>query len=122
MSMEIAVEPEGGAGSLSEAERFELNHLRKLVNTPEVHDFARGVVLKAAHQRQRWGSKGTAGKTPADWFWLLGYLGGKALMAAIKGDIDNALHHCISTAAAMANWHLAIKGTDTSMRPGIDPG
>ena len=27
----------------------------------------------------RWGNDGDAGKTDADWFWLIGYLAGKAL-------------------------------------------
>jgi hypothetical protein len=91
------------------------------LTTPELHDFARGVVCEAAHQRDRWGAAHDAGKGPADWFWLLGYLGGKVLNALKAGDTDKALHHTISSAAALANWHAAISGTNTSMRPGIDP-
>lgn len=99
----------------------ELLEVRKKLNTPELHDFAAGVVLEAAHQRERWGAEHDAGKDPADWFWLLGYLGGKVLNALKAGDADKALHHTISSAAALANWHAAISGTNTSMRPGIDP-
>ena len=102
----------------AEAERDRLLAER---DTPELHDFARGVVLEATHQRQRWGSTHDAGKAAADWFWLLGYLGGKALSAAIAGDTDKALHHTISTAAALANWHAALLGASTTMRPGIEP-
>jgi len=91
------------------------------LNTPELHDFARGVVSEAQHQRERWGVDGDAGKTAADWFWLVGYLAGKALTAANGGNTDKALHHCISTAAALANWHAAMSGTNSRMRPGIDP-
>jgi hypothetical protein len=83
------------------------------LNTPELHDFAAGVVAEAAHQRDRWGSEHDAGKAPADWFWLLGYLGGKALAAALAGNTEKALHHCISSAAALANWHAALSGQHT---------
>lgn len=93
---------------------------RKL-NTPELHNFAAGVVQEAAHQRERWGPSHDVGKEPQDWFWLLGYLGGKALKAHASGDTDKALHHCISSAAALANWHAAISGAYTDFRPGIDP-
>lgn len=97
----------------------ELERLRTLLNTPELHDFAKGAVLEAAHQRERWGNDHDAGKEPADWFWLLGYLAGKALKAHNDGNTEKALHHTISSAAALANWHGAILGT-TNMRPGID--
>ena len=97
----------------------ELARLRELINLPELHDFAKGVVLEAGHQRERWGSNHDAGKEASDWFWLVGYLAGKALNAHTKGDYRKALHHTISTAAALANWHGAIEGT-TNMRPGID--
>jgi hypothetical protein len=55
-----------------------------------------------------------------DWFWLLGYLGGKALAEAKAGDVEKARHHRISTAVALANWHAALSGMDNRMRPGID--
>jgi hypothetical protein len=29
--------------------------------------------------------------------------------------------HCISSAAALTNWHAALLGVNTSMRPGILP-
>lgn len=98
----------------------EFDRLRTLLNTPELHDFAKGVVLEAAHQQERWGSSHDGGKEPSDWFWLIGYLGGKALKAHIDGNTEKALHHTISTAAALANWHAAILGK-TNMRPGIEP-
>lgn len=98
----------------------EAKRLDALVNTPELHDFAKAVPLEAAHQRERWGSAHDAGKTPADWFWLIGFLGGKALRAHVQGTTEKALHHTISTAAACCNWHAAILGK-TDMRPGIVP-
>jgi hypothetical protein len=102
-----------------------------------VHDFVRAVVLEAAHQRERWGTEHDAGKTDADWFWLIGYLAGKALwnpgdmgdmVAAFVGDdaagakalLEKKLHRIITIAAAAANWHLARSGVDSRMRPGID--
>lgn len=92
------------------------------LNRPETADFMRGVPLEATHQRQRWGSAHDAGKAPLDWFWLIGYLAQKAAAAAIAGDFEKAKHHTISTAAALANWHLQLSGADASMRPGIaDP-
>lgn len=98
----------------------ERDALRKLIDSPELHDFARGAVLEAAHQVERWGTDHDSGKTPADWFWLVGYLAGKALHAQTSGNTEKALHHTISTAAALANWHRAINGAN-DMRPGIDP-
>ena len=102
--------------------RARVAELERELNRPETADFLRGISLEAAHQRLRWGSDHDAGKTPLDWFWLIGYLAQKATFAAIGGDVDKAKHHTISTAAALANWHLRLSGGDTSMRPGIaDP-
>src|SRR6478736_5346076 len=98
----------------------EIGRLKTALNTPELHDFAKGVVAEAQHQRERWGVDGDAGKTAADWFWLVGYLAGKTLTAANSGNTEKALHHTISTAAALANWHATISGRDCRMRPGID--
>jgi len=93
----------------------------EIINTPETADFMAGVPLEAAHQRERWGASHDGGKTPFDWFWLIGYLAQKAASAQVAGDGEKALHHTISTAAALANWHAQIAGR-TDMRPGIGPG
>lgn len=98
--------------------KVERDRLLALINTPEIDNFLRAVHLEAVHQVERWGVANDRAKRPADWFWLIGYLGGKALNAAIAGNTDKALHHCISTAAATYNWHCAIKGVDVSMCPG----
>ncbi|WP_216675108.1 hypothetical protein [Paraburkholderia elongata] len=97
----------------------EVDRLSAIINSPQSNDFLRAVSTEAEHQRQRWGSEHDAGKTPADWFWLLGYLGGKALHAYAAGNADKAEHHVITTAAACANWHRNMCG-ETDMRPGID--
>lgn len=97
----------------------ECDRLRAELNTPHTKDFLEAVRIEAAHQRERWGSEHDAGKTGADWFWLIGYLAGKALYAGIAGDADKSLHHTISTAAVCLNWHAHISGESTSMRPGL---
>lgn len=93
----------------------------RVLNSPSIHAFTEAVNIEAAHQRARWGAAHDAGKQPEDWFWLLGYLSGKALAAAKAGDIEKAMHHTISSAAMLANWHAAMAGVETGMRPGIDP-
>jgi hypothetical protein len=57
----------------------ENERLKRELNTPEVVDFVKAVQLEAAHQRERWGTDYDTGKSDADWFWLVGYLAGKAL-------------------------------------------
>lgn len=102
---------------LNAAEKAELERLRArlaeleaLINAPEVDDFLKGVRLEAAHQCERWGVDHDKQKEPQDWFWLLGYLGGKALAAAAAGNRAKALHHCISSGAVLLNWHAHILG------------
>ncbi len=92
--------------------------LRELINTPEIIDFVKAVQIEAVHQRERWGTEQDEGKTAADWFWLLGYLAGKALNSDKVGDQKKLLHHIITTAAACANWHAQVLGK-CDMRPGI---
>ena len=89
-----------------------------LINTPLTADFIEGVKIEAAHQRERWGTDHDGGKTSADWFWLIGYLAGKALHSATSGNHEKTNHHIISTAAALFNWHAYLSGK-TNMRPGI---
>ncbi len=101
--------------------RAERDQLRVLLNTPQTAVFLESVRVEAVHQRERWGTDHDAGKEPQDWFWLIGYLAGKALRAAIDCDREKALHHTISTAAVLANWHLRLSGGDDRFRPGIEP-
>lgn len=89
--------------------RARVQELETLINTPQTRIFLLAVKMEAAHQINRWGKPRDRAKAPADWFWLVGYLAGKALAAAIIGDRDKALHHTISSAAVLANWHAAIK-------------
>lgn len=99
----------------------EIERLRAIINTPHAGDFMRAISIEAEHQRQRWGAEGDSGKTPADWFWLVGYLAGKALHSHASGNVEKGEHHIITTAAACANWHRALFGK-TDMRPGHEEG
>lgn len=99
----------------------EIDRLNKLLNTPLIVDWFEGVRVEAAHQVERWGSDHDAGKTPLDWFWLIGFLAQKAATSALSGDSEKAKHHTISTGAAMFNWFRALSGDDSRMRPGIEP-
>lgn len=101
-----------------QAAKAEAKRLRELINKPELEQFLRATHIEAVHQVERWGTAHDRAKRPADWFWLVGYLAGKALHAIVSGDKDKARHHCISTAAALYNWHCAISGTDVRMCPG----
>jgi hypothetical protein len=98
----------------------ECERLRALLNTPEIADFVKAVQNEAAHQRERWPSEHDTGKTDADWFWLIGYLAGKAMHNLATGNTDKGLHHIITTAAACANWHHQ-RTVGNNMRPGIEP-
>jgi hypothetical protein len=97
----------------------EIERLAYLINTPETRDFLEAVMREAGHQRERWGVSHDEGKEDPDWFWLLGYLAGKALHPGIDGEKKR--HRIVAAAAALANWHLRELGTDTRMRPGIAP-
>lgn len=98
----------------------EVDRLNAILNTPEIENFDLAVPLEAEHQIQRWTAAHDAGKNPEDWFWLVGYLAGKALSAMKAGNTEKAKHHCISTAAALRNWHAHIRSGTTKMRPGIE--
>jgi hypothetical protein len=114
--------------------QMEIERLDGLINTPHIEDFLTAVRLEAAHQRERWGVEHDAGKTDVDWFWLIGYLAGKALNEGKSAPdaintrtfpptsfVTKQLHHIITTAAACLNWHMQKRGDDTRMRPGIAP-
>lgn len=93
----------------------EIKRLDGLINNAHTDDFLSSVALEAAHQRERWPAEDDRGKTDPDWFWLLGYLAGKALTKP-----DKKVHHIITTAATCLNWHAHVTGASTTMRPGTD--
>lgn len=90
------------------------------IHTPEIDEFIDAVKDEALYQRYQWGSESESGKTDADWFWLVGYLSGKALSSFLTGNLKKGLHHTISSAAALLNWHSAKIGAYTAMRPGTE--
>lgn len=100
--------------------KAERDRLHALVNSPQTGDFLEAVRAEKAHQIQRWGRAHDRSKSAEHWFWLVGYLAGKALRAAVTGDRAKALHHCVSSAAALANWFDAIQADDTSAGIGAD--
>lgn len=138
--------PDESAIALDTAKNLlrEVERLDKQLNTPEVIEFAQAVPLEAAHQREKWGSDHDTGKTDEDWNWTLGYLIGKSMrgfstastlrkMAAEFPTLaemleemaaeayEKGLHHLITSAALLANWHSArVGGAGAVMRPGID--
>lgn len=123
--------PDGGSVTLLEQlQRMARDaEAYRRINTPELHDFMEGMRNEALHQVERWGQAHDRSKSAENWYWLVGYLAGKALRAAITGDRDKALHHTISSAAALANWHAAILadttgtgvGEDADLRPASYP-
>lgn len=88
--------------------RARVVELEKLISSPETEDFTRGVAIEVAHQADRWGPRHDVDKSPGDWFWLIGYLAQKAMVAQLAGDAEKAKHHCITSAAALSIWHRLI--------------
>jgi hypothetical protein len=132
-SMQIPADPKRDADIVLMDAATELVRMHTLLNTPHTAEFLEAVKLEAMHQRERWAAEHDAGKTDADWFWLVGYLAGKALFSSKEATREGnsealedayrekAVHHIITTAAALLNWHAARTGADTRMRPGIVP-
>jgi hypothetical protein len=87
---------------------------------PIIDDFIGGTIEEADYQVSLWGTEDRESKSHIDYFWLVGYLAGKALASAIQGDTDKARHHTISTAAVLLHWHGKISGEITSVR--FEPG
>ncbi len=108
------------AQRLAELERdaAEVKRLDALINNPHTENFLESVRLEAAHQRERWGAKHDAGKQASDWFWLIGYLAGKAIRP--EQPEQKRLHHIITTAAACLNWHANVTGHSDAMKPGAE--
>lgn len=110
-------------------DRFAAAAVERALHTPEIEDFMIGVLNEARHQRARWGESHDRSKSAENWYWLVGYLGGKALRAVIQGDREKALHHTVSAAAVLFQWHEAVKqdtsgsgaGEDADLRPAAHP-
>lgn len=96
----------------------EVRRMHDLLNHPLTDLFLEGTRCEIGHQIERWGSVHDRAKQPQDWFWLLGYLGGKAMRAHIETDVEKAMHHCISSAAVLGNWYAHIILGDGEFAPG----
>jgi hypothetical protein len=86
-------------------------HTLMALDTPELQDFMKAIPLEATHQNARWPEGHDENKTSEEWYWLIAHLAGKALAALRYNDVQKALHHTITVAAACANWHKHIKNT-----------
>lgn len=95
----------GNLPTINIAELAAALEILEQINSPAIEIFAEAVVNEAKHQRLRYGDDHDAGKDAWNWYWLLGYLISKAARADNDGDIAKALHHTITAAAALANWH-----------------
>lgn len=82
--------------------------LEAAINNLITEEFLKGVEVEAAHQRNRW-KETDPYKTDVDWFWLIGYLAGKAL--STESDLDKKKHRIIALAAAAANWFKSLNET-----------
>jgi hypothetical protein len=127
LSMRLAHEPSATEVKLTRlafeqllADAKHAHELHALINNPHTAEFLRATQIEAAHQRDRWGEAHDRGKSAENWFWLVGYLAGKCLRACITGDRAKALHHTISSAAALANWYEAISKDETGCGIGKD--
>ena len=89
--------------------KAEIERLNKILSTPLIEEFFEAAKAEARHQASRSHEYHDDNKKPSEWFWLVGYLAGKALQAHITGDRRKGLHHTISSAAALMHWHQAIK-------------
>ena len=96
-----------------------IQELTNLIDTPHTSDFIEAVPLEAAHQIKRWGDDHDDGKHPLDWFWLIGFLSQKVVVALDQNDLEKAKHHTISTAAVLLNWYRRIVGDEKNFKPGV---
>lgn len=85
---------------LANIEIERLRVVERTINTPQTEDFIEAVRNEAAHQLNRWGGEHDDRKAPEDWMWLLGWLISKAVQQP-----DKRLHHIVTSAAALAQWH-----------------
>ncbi len=80
----------------------ELRRLKSLIWTPHTDNFLEAVRIEAAHQKERWGDDHDKMKEDQDWFWTLGWLAGKAVRSESQ---KKRLHHIVTSAALLLNWH-----------------
>jgi len=85
--------------------KADLTRLNNILDSPETVDFLKGIVKEAGFQLKKWGSEHDEKKSLDDWLWLIAHLSTKASQASRYGDKEKYLHHIITCAAALFNWH-----------------
>jgi len=80
----------------------EVETLRAALDPTDDLPFIEQVQAEIAYQQTRWSAADDA-KTDSDWFWLVGYLVGKAFHDVRRKRV----HHLVAAAAALGNWHAA---------------
>lgn len=81
--------------------------LEDLLHSMPIMNFLEAVQIEAGYQKIIWPEQDKT-KSAWDWFWALGYLSGKALAAEKANDKVKYLHHLVTSAALLANWHEAV--------------
>ncbi|MDR6381779.1 hypothetical protein [Paraburkholderia caribensis] len=93
------------------AKDAEIARLNAIINTPHSDDFLQGVSIEAEYQRQLHGVDAEDCRYDwPQWFWVVGYLVGKAFAACKARDAEKAKHHLVTSAALLANWHNVMSG------------
>lgn len=87
------------------------------LNTPETKAFLKAVRVEAAHQARTWQATDPR-KTSADWYWLIGWLGGKVVTdpheeSDARTPRERRLHRIVTVAAAAYHWHQAVLNRNT---------
>jgi hypothetical protein len=84
----------------------EIERLTGIIHTPENDEFLTGTAREAEFQRQHHGVDNSeeAFDWP-QWYWVAGYLLGKAWHALKQHNTVKAKHHLVTTAALLYNWH-----------------
>lgn len=112
---EAATKPDPPNGPLNPAKlqaenitlKRQVEELRQIIDSPLYEPFFDAVRNEAAHQAHHRAADDEV-KTPMEWNGLIAFLSSKAYMAHNAGDREKALHHTISSCAALFHWHQHI--------------
>lgn len=99
------------AALVSEVERLRADNrrLRGILDQPDPAEFMYATEVEMRYQQAHWGEEHDSGKVDADWFWLIGYLAGKALHRGEDDGRDKLLHRITTVSAAAGNWHRHVR-------------
>ncbi|MFM0270150.1 hypothetical protein PQQ59_06165 [Paraburkholderia aspalathi] len=91
----------------------EIDRLNAIIHTPESDEFLKGAAIEAEYQRELHGVDASDARFDwHQWYWVVGYLAGKALAACKSGEGngEKAKHHLVTSAALLMNWHNVLTG------------